>query len=486
MSDPTAQQPQALLAETWYLARLMLADRPDIVDLLVASEHQELLGDPNIDRFVLELRTSDEIAYVVADHGTRTTLTDLPDWATDADVHVVDLRDVGDEGWKRFEEVAQALREAAPSLYNDLRVGDTVAAVAMYHESAEYSAMIRAGEIVHVVRDNVDELLMEPGCVERWAEEAIGRVRHEFDRCRLPIHPAAPAIATLVVILNLPDPRRALAAGLLRAVRPDIGEDDSLSLTGHPEIVAQFVADYPFPQGAVGIMLEPGFYALELELAGHEGLRSAWSSSLYLADVGQRILDEARATSSIELFYLGLGEALLHYRAADAIAEFFADYFASAGRESPEVEAHRVLCEERRVTLLGAFYSATSLDPRVQPTSFPSLRRWIDYLAAMPLDEAVALVHDHALRLVFPRFVRDIVLGGLFRRVGRANASVESLMRAYEALELDRNRNAQLPTEPNFLVLVTEELAEAHHTLGDAATAARMRERAAAVRGDQP
>lgn len=462
LSDTGEQQPRALLAETWYLARLMLADRPDIADLLVASERDESPEAFDSERFVLELRTPGEIAYVAADHGTRTTVTDLPDWATDADIHVIDLTDAGNEGWKRFERTAEALREAAPSLYDDLRVGDTVAAVATYHESAAYSAAIQAGQIVHVTRDDVEDLLMDPGRVERWAQEGIDRVRHEFDLLRLPIEPAAPALATLVVILNLPDTRRALTAGVLRAARPDLGEDESLSLAGHPEIVAQFVADSPFPQAAFGIMLEPGFYVLALQLAGHEGLRSAWSSSLELADAGQRIINEARTSSSVELFYLGLSEALLNYRAADAIAGFFAEYNEFSGEQRPEVGAHRVLCEERRVTILGSFYSATSLDPRVRPTSIPSLRGWMDQLATMPLKEAEALVHDHTLRLVIPRFVRDIVLGGLFRRVGSADRAVELLMRAYEALERDRERNAQLPTEPNFLALVSDELAQAH------------------------
>jgi hypothetical protein len=42
----------------------------------------------------------------------------------------------------------------------------------------------------------------------------------------------------------------------------------------------------------------------------------------------------------------------------------------------------------------------------------------MDHLATMPLTEAEALVHDYALRLIFPRFVRDILLRGLSRRVG--------------------------------------------------------------------
>jgi hypothetical protein len=47
-------------------------------------------------------------------------------------------------------------------------------------------------------------------------------VGHEFDRLRIPSHAAAPALAKLVVILNLPDPRRARAVGLLASQLDDI------------------------------------------------------------------------------------------------------------------------------------------------------------------------------------------------------------------------------------------------------------------------
>jgi hypothetical protein len=63
---------------------------------------------------------------------------------------------------------------------------------------------------------------------------------------------------------------------------------------------------------------------------------------------------------------------------------------------------------------------------------------------------------------------------GLFRRVGRADIAVESLMRAYASLERDWEPNEQLSIEPNFLELVSDELAEAHDARGDATTAAQI------------
>jgi hypothetical protein len=174
-------------------------------------------------------------------------------------------------------------------------------------------------------------------------------------------------------------------------------------------------------------------------------------------------LDAARTSTSIELFYGGLTAALLQYSAADSIYAFIESFFEFIGKAAtetfPQIAARRVLCEERRVTVLGSLWHATGLDPnKLNPTSFASLGAWIDELAGVPHDEAVANVHDRVLRLVIPSFMRDLVLGSVDRLTGRTESARAALSRAYEALDRDLERNSRLPIEPNYMVPLGNEL----------------------------
>ncbi|HMI98521.1 MAG TPA: hypothetical protein VK488_01675 [Gaiellaceae bacterium] len=472
--------PQALLARTLHIARLLLAEQPVQVDSMIAGSTVDLPGDPATDRFVMAVVSGASTSYWVAEHGTVTTRHELPDWAEEADVHVLALLDVQGVALEQLKDTASRLRDRGPELYEGLRVRETVDAAEQYYGLSDSSALHGIFQPIQIPVGQLESLLASAEAARGWVESAMKEVRQEFTFWRLPFEPTFDALATLVLLLQVDDPRLAISAGVLRTVRPDLGPGDVHVLARDATKVREQIAAFPITLGQLGPPLAPGFYALELELSNSGGLEAARDAMRSLELTADRQLDSTRRQSSLERFYLGLADAALHYRAADAICAFLIDLYASTDADTGELRSRRVIYEERRVTIVGSFFHASGLGGKLDPTSMPSIGPWIDALSTLPAGQARALVHDHALQLVIPDFMRDLVLGSVWRLTGQAEAALAALERAYERLNTDRSLNAMLPWEPNFLVPLCRELAQVHESLGHDRLAATMRERATA------
>ena len=304
----------------------------------------------------------------------------------------------------------------------------------------------------------------------------IGRVQEEVADLRLPVGEGAAALATLQFISLLEDPRMAMAAGLLRTAWPTMDSETVMRLSFDPTAASRAVAQSPFATMRLSVPFNAGFYATHLELAGRGGAQFAWHVAILLRRQGDRMVNACRGVTSIELFYAGLGNALLHYRAARHMHSFFVDLSGSLERAEehlPGITAQTVICEERRAVILGGLWHATGLSQHhLDPSSFPSLGAWMYELGASPMDRALASAHDLTLRLVIPTFLRDLGLGSANRMAGRANAACVLLSRALAALDHDGARNSIVPAEPDYRMLVRSELSAAHELLGEGAAAA--------------
>jgi hypothetical protein len=230
--------------------------------------------------------------------------------------------------------------------------------------------------------------------------------------------------------------------------------------------VREHVEAFPVELDAVYLPLEPDFYAVGLELSGSGGLDATQRAMRFLEWAADRQLDAARREASIERFYVELAHAGLLYRAADAICAFLTDLAAGGNRDTAELESRRVIYEERRVTIVGSFFHAASFHWDVNPTWPPSIGAWIDALATLPPTTARAIVHDYALKLIIPGYMRDLVLGSVWRLTGDTQNALQALQRAHEQLTANHQLSPPLPWEPNLLLALSDELARAHQSLG--------------------
>jgi hypothetical protein len=461
----TSTNPIHALAGTRHLARYMLTGDPYDADLILAVNRPEAPASWERDRIVLAVDRDDGV-YLVRDHGTWTTRRDLPDWTTDEDIVDIELPRSGDTVWQTLQERARTLRELSEERYDEARIGETLAVLKPFHSadvSRESASLLAANPpgLYAVDADQVGALLADSDAARTWAWNGIGHVRDEYGALRLTCAGAAGAIATLAYLTMLTDPRVGLTAGLLRSARPDLKQDAVLELSQDAARAAAAIAASPAEGARLGIPFDVGFYATHVQLTGGPGLQRAWDASTWLAKLGSEMLDRARRLGLLEGFCLGLSLAQAHFAASDQISRFLAELYAAseadASADFAGLEARRVLCEERRVTIIAALAHVTGINADdLNPGDFTSLQTVAAALANEPRRTAEAWLHDRALRLAIPVFTRDLLLGMTHRRAGRLDAAKPALERTLQAVS--EARELRVPTEPNFQVLIEREL----------------------------
>lgn len=434
------------------------------------------------ERFVLGFGPPEDRSYIVGDHGTMTTRVAPPDWADPSEVIEVPWPKGDSESiWIEFRSLAERLKAAEQELYDAIGIEQSVRTIDAYYASPPDAAVAHIDELrlapVPVAR--VAELLADPESARSWAHAASNAVAVEYRAMHLPIERAAAALVTLQFIARGEDPRIPLAAGLLRVLAPAIGSDQVETLMLDFPAVTQLASEYPLPSAVLGIMFNPGFYAITMEFAGFAGLRYAFDVACEIQDGADHVLDGARTLTSIQRFYVALADVQLRHRAADAMFAELVKMLPNA-TDRPAflapLENRRVISAERDVSVRGSFMHATGLVTReVDPTSFASVGWWATYLAGQGAAQARSALHDLALRLVVPTFVRDLMLGIVYRMLGESERAGATLLRVSESLERDRAQNSLIPGEPAYLPPLYEELAQAHEDLGNADAATRFR-----------
>lgn len=199
------------------------------------------------------------------------------------------------------------------------------------------------------------------------------------------------------------------------------------------------------------------------------------------------MLRAAKGAWSIERFYESLYDAALAYAAADSVYGFFEEMteeFSDLRDAYPDLTGRRVRCEERRVAILVSLAHPLDLYPHlVSFSDFSNLRSWISIWAQQPFEEVELEVQDLALRYVIPSFLRDLALG-LVQITGAgppASTGVGRLLEVQRLLEADLADNRRVIGEPNYLVLVYDDLASAYAALGMAENADAYSDRARAA-----
>jgi hypothetical protein len=447
--DRAADTPPGLLAHATHLARLLFAETPAEAERNAAAL---LAPRPVIegDRAVWRLDTSQH-TYIVYENGTLTTRRERPPWARD-DVQTIEVDQEREVVHEEFVATCQALRAADEGLWAAAGLDETERAVA----SARVGYQMHAPWGVHA--GDVPTLLGDPGAAAGWAARCTRAMLDAHLRLRMAGDTAATAIAALTLLEHGSDPDRMLAVALMHGLpgKWEIGE--SFDPRERAEPLCERMTKLVGARGTCAPLLEAPLLALDLQAAGRDGLLQVSGVADWLIAQGRDLVQFARRALSIELFYIRLHRALVYFKAADGVLEFLDRLYGSTPH--PQLDAQRVLCEERRVVIVCSLWHAAAVGTDMNPTSFPSLFHWIDELAAtLPLEAAEDHVDNAALQLVIPGFVRDLALGWLYLRRGHLKDASEQLTSVIARLERDLQENPPVPFEPGYLIPAREALA---------------------------
>jgi hypothetical protein len=472
------------LAKVWNCSRFVLAQPATQADELQDGIRTGDLPDDYQDRrFIMDFGTPEAPSYIVGDRGVFTTRLTLPTWADAPDVLRLGRppRQTGSI-LLRIRDAATALSSIDPTLYKALGVEETLQAVERHYREGEqahdsYSALIPRST------DELVELLESREKARAWAVSSFEAARDGCLELKLSIPQATPMVATLGLFALSSNPELLFATSVLRQLQPKISFGELLELVQRPEPAIRAVEEAE-SLNEVGVILSVSLYLGPADSTDEGALQTAWDVAGSYEAAGNSAMNAASKTSSVQLFFATLVHGHLYFRAADLIyasLERFSESTARPGLLFSELATRRIICEERRAVILSSLIGPLGLPDKLNPTDPNSIGEWINSLAAMPSRQARALAHDEALRMMIPRFLRELVLGSVYRLHGETTRARDTLTRVLSQLEADEARNARLPTEVNLMPALMQELAATYEALGEDDEAKRFRLRAEAA-----
>jgi len=243
-------------------------------------------------------------------------------------------------------------------------------------------------------------------------------------------------------------------------------------------------------------VLDVGFYLTHPELIGVETFVPARRGARFLHRQADEWLRNARVQSGFTRFHDCLYKALIYYRSAmvlydtvlvkEMVNAIPADWRDELLPDLDELKRDRAACEERRVTILASFAYVLGHEPATPNfTDGMQFLVWLELLHRVEFEKAEMHIHDFFMRLVYPKFLRDLAIGYIqiensatleqgiitLKAVAEfldenlaANMAMEEvnyLSRTYEALSLALERAGRLDEARSYAAKSTSDYIQA-------------------------
>jgi hypothetical protein len=460
MPDPGEEL--ARRKEIWNLTRYLMAEHPLIRDGIrfsYANPGRPFETEAGVRRVIKVeggISPAGRQEFWVLDGHQVTTTTELPDWAGSVPQEVYRPRRTGpSELIGRLEEMQAEFPQGDANLPP---VGPAELA-AWYEPMPEADAMAKTTEtladIVGISLAELHEVLASADASRSWADAALERLTRSHAELRVMGAQAAELVAVLLMIANARQADRYLCLGTVGVIASREPLAPTLDPVGSVEGLIGGGLD-----AAALIVPSASFGAYASSFAIEDVVESIALANLVAAKLrkqGDETLDRCREITAVTLYFPLLAQALLWYLAAATAFRFGDHFYRYMAPDETErlhaIERELVLCEERRAVIEAALMRPAGLGGFNPDTGDRDvLWGWVLALRDIDLEDAELEVHELALQLIIPRFVRDIVLG--FLRLGspqQFDAGVALLQRAIARQKRDAPQHLQLWAETNYV-----------------------------------
>jgi hypothetical protein len=323
------------------------------------------------------------------------------------------------------------------------------------------------------------EVLASPSATHRWCEETMEDVRRTHLSFQAAGADAAAVLAVLSILLVSTDADKLLALGTAGAIRSD--DATTATLLREPTATLSILKEINTGVSPLRIapVAQPLYYLSRYGSHDVDIFDCALVAARELIGLGDDDRDNLRESHAIEIHYVGLYGALCWYLAADQVLDAMETIFVDVAPHDPRlryISDERVICEERRAVLITALHAAAGLNPRI-PDLWDGAQLWgfLHGLHAVPASQARAQLRDYALKLLLPRFLRELATGWL--EVASAETIDEGLSRLSRlAAELEEALPETIGYrfEPNYLQVTYDCLIDGLGRAGRRAERARV------------
>jgi hypothetical protein len=467
-----------LLATTVHLTRYLMAQHPVAAEYGAATTDllAEVSRGPGIRR-IIEIASpddaSDESKYLVIDGSEVRTTTQPPPWQNEVESERILLpaqrTTLLTEMRRRHAEFAdrQAL-SAFPVALDTLE--------SYYDERPRLNG--EPFRFLPLDEVRLAEVLASPSATHRWCEETIKDVRRTHLSFQAAGAEAAAVLAVLSILLVSTDADKLLALGTAGAIRSDDATTATLlrEPTAALSILKVIAGESPL---RITPVAQPLYYLSRFGSHDVDIFDCALVAARKLIGLGDDDRDNLKDSHAIEIHYVGLYGALCWYLAADQVLGAMETIFVDAAPHDPRlryISDERVICEERRAVLITALNAAAGLNPRI-PDLWDGTQLWgfLHGLRAVSASEARTQLRDYALKLLLPRFLRELATGWL--EVASAETIDEGLGRLSRlAAELEEALPETIGYrfEPNYLQVTYDCLIDGLGRAGRRAERARV------------
>lgn len=465
------------IARFFKLARLLMAEDPleaDLRSLDVPEVREMMARGVGVVKLVWPGARSKHIDYIVMENGTPFTTSKPPKGISKKDITEVHISRPEPKLFPELKEACEDLKRVSASTYENFGCENVLKSVSAYYEADKEMDQTRNEMLVYSLISEVPMESGDPGgsphLAGNWATDCGNRLLREYTHFAIAGEAIARAFGTFIYFSISPFPDRLFQLGT-----PFI-ED-----AAGPELETQKVIALP--------MLGIEFYLLHPEIVGPETFVPARRGARFLQRQGDNLQREARVQSGLNKFHNGLYQALLYYRSAKVVYDVVLskrvrdalppDWYKDLIPDSEALKHDRDACEERRVAILASFAHVVGSHPSAPNfTDGSQFLGWLDWLSTLEFAQAELHIHDLDLRLIYPKFVRDLALGAIqLKQPALVDKGIAKLKGVAEMLEENLAANMTLE-EVNYLSPSYQLLADAFTQAGNVSGAQRYRAKA--------
>ena len=454
------------------LARLLMAEDPLDAELRSVDipKVREMMARGNgVVKLVWPGAGAKNVTYIVMENGTPYTTSKLPKGFSKKDITEVHISRPEPTLFPELKAACEDLKRVSASSYETFGCENVVKSVATYYEAATELDQTRNETLVYSLISEVPIESRDPGgspdAASEWATECGNRLLREYTHLTIAGEAIARAFCTLIYFSISPFPDRLFQLGTT-FIREAVGL----------ELASQKYTALP--------MLEVEFYLLHPDIAGPETFVPARRGARFLQRLGDEIQREARLQSGLNKFHNGLYHALLYYRSAKVMYDIVLskrvrealppDWYEELIPDPEALKHDHDACEERRVAILASLTHVRGSHPGV-PNFTDGLQflGWLEWLSRQDFAQAELHIHDLDLRLIYPKFLRDLALGAIqVKQPALVDKGIANLKRVADLLEENLSANMTLE-EVNYLSPTYQLLADTFTKAGNISEAQR-------------